>query len=469
MPTPSFRTAGEAHIAAQFRAFQPTPHVTAAMVGISRWDWVAVPEGTSAAQALAVMRQHQFDVLPLTTPNGQHVTGYYHTARPGDFEAQPTHVAKLDKQHFLYYQTEVRDLLSLLAKQEREAAAAHAPFYFLTEGPGKVVGMVSEINLHSRECYQYLYAQLVALELQVSRLLQAALPNEETLYHLTQVLHQHAEASGFGRATKKNDLQKALEWYRADQNRGKQAPLTSYLGLGPLLALVRLTGLHSFLGFAADALDEFDQKAHTVVSIRNRVAHPVKGYPGKGMLIKDMWSTLETAEQLLYALQGVLQPEPGSSRPLVGQYFTSQFQCAAGSSFLRVEPGKIVPAHPLVQAHGRVAYLTAHNPDNVRLTDVANRERHAQLLAELEQRGIAWQPAYGRACPAVGDAEELARQAQAGFWREDGVWLLGTTRRLAQAIGKQFGQRAVVYAEAGGVAELLKGISPGSGPRAQVP
>lgn len=57
-----------------FTAFQEKPHVTCAMIGISRRDWVASEAGQTAEQAREKMRDYRFDVLPVQEADGpQHL------------------------------------------------------------------------------------------------------------------------------------------------------------------------------------------------------------------------------------------------------------------------------------------------------------------------------------------------------------------------------------------------------------
>lgn len=105
------------------------------------------------------------------------------------------------------------------------------------------------------------------------------------------------------------------------------------------------------------------------------------------------------------------------------------------------------------------AYVTAYNPGSIALDEDENIRRQTALEGVLGSAGLRFFPGEG-----VGDD---------GRWPpERSVLVLGVTREQALELGRRFGQRAVVYGESGGPAELLaceeSGQAPGDGPRRPV-
>lgn len=83
------------------------------------------------------------------------------------------------------------------------------------------------------------------------------------------------------------------------------------------------------------------------------------------------------------------------------------------------------------------AYLTACNPGSKPLSDQENAERQGELLARLKGRPLV---------QGVAVADD-------GSWSEESVLVLGITREDAVALGKEFGQVAILFGKRGGVPE----------------
>src|SRR5438128_2677055 len=88
------------------------------------------------------------------------------------------------------------------------------------------------------------------------------------------------------------------------------------------------------------------------------------------------------------------------------------------------------------------AYVTGFNPGSILLPPEENENRHQRLARETERRGYTTFPGEG-----IGDD---------GQWPpERSLLILGIGRDDAIDLGREFGQRAVVYGEEGGPAVLL--------------
>jgi len=88
------------------------------------------------------------------------------------------------------------------------------------------------------------------------------------------------------------------------------------------------------------------------------------------------------------------------------------------------------------------AYVTGFNPGSILLTPDENEQRHQRLELEVKRRGYTTFPGEG-----IGDD---------GQWPpERSLLILGIVRDDAIRLGREFGQRAVVYGEEDGPAMLL--------------
>lgn len=112
----------------------------------------------------------------------------------------------------------------------------------------------------------------------------------------------------------------------------------------------------------------------------------------------------------------------------------------------RIRPGA---AHPeftdflLLNARRSFAFVTAYNPYSVRqLSLVENQARHARLTAELTSRHLPFLPASAR--------------DTADRWPvEDGVFVLDASLGEMLAIGRHYGQNAILWGEVGELPGVL--------------
>jgi hypothetical protein len=87
------------------------------------------------------------------------------------------------------------------------------------------------------------------------------------------------------------------------------------------------------------------------------------------------------------------------------------------------------------------AYITAWNPASVPLTEAQNRARHTELLASLKTRRHTYEEGYGR--------------DPTGQWPpERSVLVLGIPGDEACAVGREFGQAAIVVVDADAIPRL---------------
>lgn len=459
-----------------FTAFQGKPHVTAAMIGISRRHWISCEAGQMAEQALEKMRDYRFDVLPVQETDGR-VSGYFRTRKVGDFGQAPTWCSIDGQLDCLDYKTGVFPLLKMMADSRNRD---RAPFYFLTasgpEGTPEIVGMVSDVNLNSRAVFQYGYAALTELEMELSELIGASFPEEKRLRLALDHLAQRGIAQ--------QSIESSLQSFTNDSSDEHQNTLREYLTLRGMLALVEHTGLYSWLGYSAANAAEFSRKRSEILSVRNWIAHPVHSYekrprkPGTAQLPGDtkpdllatrLYTAFSAVDTMVRSLKELRKKvDLRTDRPRVGQYFTSRFfsVAQAGDPFTEgafvLEPGVAAPEELPAGARS-IAYVTPQNPEPkagswLAVDATENQDSFSLLLEELSTAtggGVSWQLAASEARADEQFAEIRAQQQQHQMYREDGCWLLNSSAEEACAWGRRFKQDAVVYAEAGKMAQLL--------------
>jgi hypothetical protein len=92
---------------------------------------------------------------------------------------------------------------------------------------------------------------------------------------------------------------------------------------------------------------------------------------------------------------------------------------------------------------GTYAYITAFNPGSSRLTDEENHARQSELINIVRQLA---HPAF----PGEGIGDD-------GVWPpEQSVLVLGIEYAAAVQLGRQFGQRAIVFGMLGCEATLVR-------------
>ena len=115
-----------------------------------------------------------------------------------------------------------------------------------------------------------------------------------------------------------------------------------------------------------------------------------------------------------------------------------------GSPAVTVRVGRTAPAldDALSQAGAASwAFVTAHNPGPRRLSRAVNTRRAAALVRAVRRRGLSVWPAAGL--------------GHSGGPTESGVAILGATTHDALALGRAFGQLAVLHGRCGGPVHLL--------------
>jgi hypothetical protein len=98
----------------------------------------------------------------------------------------------------------------------------------------------------------------------------------------------------------------------------------------------------------------------------------------------------------------------------------------------------------LLRSHGALnwAFISAQNPRSQRCSETANERRYRALLLRVEELGFSC--FTGRGISAAGD------------WpAEESLLIIGIPLAAAQALGRSFGQLAIVAGELGGSPQLI--------------
>jgi len=131
------------------------------------------------------------------------------------------------------------------------------------------------------------------------------------------------------------------------------------------------------------------------------------------------------------------------NKELLAQYLDSDYVVFADPELvLRIgEPSERLDRLLEVHEAACAAFVTAANPHSKKKSAAKNAEAMAALDGMLAAAGYPRYPGEGR------NAE--------GTWREPSVLAIGIYRANAEALGKLFGQNAIVFIEKGKAPELL--------------
>lgn len=228
----------------------PYVDVTAAHIGINKWDWIDTPD-KNLEQARYIMTQNRFDVLPVTI-NGV-TESYFRTTQHNDYSSIKLYDIKdTDK---VYYRLSLDDLITKFCDESRF-------FYFLTDH-SQLVGLVSIVNLSCQPSYNYFFQLISQLERRLSGFLKQKFSEEKVIDMLSISTDSHAQ-----------DL---LTKFKESKVKGIDLSIFEMMYLQTLSIILKKAS-DSLEGKERDLLNyRIDLAAGQLFSnIRNTVMHPVK-------------------------------------------------------------------------------------------------------------------------------------------------------------------------------------------------
>lgn len=131
-------------------------------------------------------------------------------------------------------------------------------------------------------------------------------------------------------------------------------------------------------------------------------------------------------------------------RALIQRYEETLYRVRDGGAEFTLELGR--PCEPLARLYrerrkATAAFISAFNPYSQATDPALNAAANERLRADLESAGC-------EVLEALGSNPE-------GTWEEASFLALGLGREAAMALGRQYRQNAIVFAEADAVPELL--------------
>ena len=255
-------------------------HLDAAMIGISRNNWQAIPEKRASPKAaIEIMRKYRFDVLPIVS--GERVTGYFQTSRWNDYS--PPVRKSLSYKDVIPLQTHVRDLIKSFAKD-------HRLFYFLSN-ENRIAGLVTVADLNSRLVKTYLYSLLCELEIGLGKLIAAHVVPQDKLLTMT--------LSG----SKAGSYERAKKCFEKDRRNGVETSFIEYLYLPNIIDVIEMKCIYRELDYSKS---EFTEGHRSLIPLRNKIAHPNKmltSIINNVDTVDLLWSRVDLIEDALFRLR----------------------------------------------------------------------------------------------------------------------------------------------------------------------
>lgn len=268
--------------------------VSAAVVGISRKQWVSHSPGDSREETKHIMARRRFDVMPIEPESNEPFSEYFVTSHWGEYK-------EIERKSLSYgdvirYDAPMGEVLARFQAEDQN--------HLFLEKRGRVVGLVTVGNLNSRMARVYFYDLICEFERRAGVLVADSFDYDSALLAYT---NDHAGGDrGIGK-------------FEDHKEEGAAANLVHYLGFGTLMEL--LQELHTDndkrLELTDEALHRLD-RAVDIKNLRNQVMHAVQDIDAPRFSRGWLVSRLEDIGELNFHLNRVAQ-EMGIESPHVEQ------------------------------------------------------------------------------------------------------------------------------------------------------
>ncbi|QNA44292.1 hypothetical protein [Lacibacter sediminis] len=246
------------------------PEVHAALVGISKQDWICVRFRENTNDAISTMSKYQFDILPKMNKDSS-IDSYYRTVEWGKYSAENILLKKIESADKLYYLTNIRDVIRLMFESKRN-------FFFLTNH-SEIVGLISISNLNCKHVALYYFNLINTLERRMGKFIHQHLATETILGSLQKLGEEKQIPSALD----------TVKRYKGDALKGLDGSIIEYLYLSDLFLLACEHHLYKLLGYKKQ--QDFDKRSGLLRGLRNAIAHPNKSLVKGPLSLNDLWKS----------------------------------------------------------------------------------------------------------------------------------------------------------------------------------
>lgn len=254
-----------------------TPEIHAAIVGISKEDWICAQPQESRSDAFKKMAENGFDILPKINKDGT-INTFFYTANWGKYSEEGIKWNKIKPEDCLYYLTHIKDVIRLMCEYSRN-------FFFLTNH-SDIIGLITISNLNCKQVALYYYNLLSSLERSLGQFVRKKLTPTEIIDSLEKLGNER-------------DIPSALDTvkrYRHDASIGTDASIIEYLYLSDVFLLISAHRLYKELGYKNQ--DGFEKGSGKLRDLRNMIAHPNKSLIKGPQTLPDLWKSSVKIEEL---------------------------------------------------------------------------------------------------------------------------------------------------------------------------
>ena len=253
------------------------PEIHAAIVGISKEDWISAKFNEGSQDAAYIMSKYQFDILPKVNKDGK-VDTFYHTKSWGVYSKENINIKKIELTDKIYYLTNIKDVIRQLYENGRN--------YFFLTNLSEVVGLITISNLNCKHISLYYYNLMNTLERKLGKFIHQKLTTESILQCLEKI-------------GKDRDIPSALDTVRRfkdDANKGLDGSIIEYLYLSDLFILASEHHLYRLLGYKNH--EEFEKGAGKLKQLRNAISHPNKSLVKGPESLNNLWKSAIKIDEL---------------------------------------------------------------------------------------------------------------------------------------------------------------------------
>lgn len=386
--------------------------VTAAQIGISNDKWESVGQEINNHEALQILQDQSYHVLPIVDTSGKCVTFWELTTENGLVSAIKKNIEEANK---ISYLTDLKELLY-------QFNFSKSDYFYLTES-GNINGLVSQVNLNSKPVYTYFYNLLSYCEIELGLWVKSIIEENEIISLISSKSNQSSKDLSF----------EAFERYSYDKKNNTQSHIIEYVYFTQFEYILKKKKLVSTLGYQSNS--DFSKDFKLMSRFRNWIAHPINSITEN--LQNDLFLLHKSLDRLIENLAK-------SNIELNKSYLSTTFQVKCSPpvnlkiGFISKEMKDLL----LVNDSSEYSIITGENPFSNSCSEEINKARNTSLIKLLEKQRFKY-------------FETLGVPADNNWTSENSFLVFNMSKDKAKRLCKEFEQNAFVYGSVDSEAELV--------------
>ncbi|MDC1276027.1 DUF3293 domain-containing protein [Flavobacteriaceae bacterium] len=386
--------------------------VVAAQIGISNDKWDSVGPEISNHEALQILQDKSYHVLPIVDTSGKCVTFWELTTENGLVSAKKKSIEDANK---ISYLTDLKELLYQFKQSESN-------YFYLTES-GNINGLVSQVNLNSKPVYTYFYNLLSYCEIELGLWVKSLINEDEIISLISKKSNQSSKDLSF----------EVFKRYSYDKKNNTQNHIVEYVYFTQFEYILKKKKLVSTLGYQSNS--DFSKDFKLMSRFRNWIAHPINSVTEN--LKNDLFLLHKSLDRLIENLTK-------SNIELNKSYLSTTFQvkCSPPVNLKIGYISKEMKDLLLVNDYYEYSIITAENPFSNSCSEEINKARNTSLIKLLEKQRFKY-------------FETLGVPADNDWIPENSFLVFNMSKDKAKKLCKEFEQNAFVYGSVDSEVELV--------------